>query len=229
MRLKTKEDRAAYRAAFIPKGAVKDQRSSDLGEVYAYEAAGKLYAIGFRGTAGRSAFHYRFRDEARREQHVAEFFASLKDHEQRVTERRRAASEYQHGVKVGDIFRSSWGYDQTNIDYYQVVALIGQHMAEVREIQQQSEETAWAQGNCVPAPNQWATEPDYSDEGKAYHAQHGYYPRRETGSFRVKIQGIGTGEPCFKVRSFAYAYRIKPLVEVAGAKVFASSHWTAYH
>lgn len=26
-----------------------------------------------------------------------------------------------YGVKVGDIFYASWGYDQTNIDYYQVV------------------------------------------------------------------------------------------------------------
>ena len=25
-------------------------------------------------------------------------------------------------VKIGDIFYSSWGYDQTNIDFYQVIA-----------------------------------------------------------------------------------------------------------
>lgn len=28
-----------------------------------------------------------------------------------------------HSVKVGAIFVSSWGYDQTNIDFYQVVAV----------------------------------------------------------------------------------------------------------
>ena len=27
------------------------------------------------------------------------------------------------GVKVGDIFYASWGYDQTNIDYYQIVGV----------------------------------------------------------------------------------------------------------
>lgn len=27
------------------------------------------------------------------------------------------------GVKVGDFFSSSWGYDQTNVDFYKVVAL----------------------------------------------------------------------------------------------------------
>lgn len=29
------------------------------------------------------------------------------------------------GIKVGDFFYNSWGYDQTNIDYYKVVALVG--------------------------------------------------------------------------------------------------------
>ena len=31
--------------------------------------------------------------------------------------------EAQAGVKVGDIFHCSWGYDMTINDYYQVVAL----------------------------------------------------------------------------------------------------------
>jgi hypothetical protein len=30
--------------------------------------------------------------------------------------------EPQHNIKAGDIFYNSWGYDQTNIDFYQVVA-----------------------------------------------------------------------------------------------------------
>lgn len=29
-------------------------------------------------------------------------------------------------VKVGDIFRNSWGYDQTNVDYYQAVRVTAQ-------------------------------------------------------------------------------------------------------
>ena len=29
------------------------------------------------------------------------------------------------GLKVGDVLRSSWGYDQTNVDYYEVVELVG--------------------------------------------------------------------------------------------------------
>ena len=38
------------------------------------------------------------------------------------------------GVHVGDIYYSSWGYDQTNVDFYQVVALKGKHTAVIRQI-----------------------------------------------------------------------------------------------
>ena len=34
--------------------------------------------------------------------------------------------------KVGDLFYSSWGYDQTNIDFYQVVRVISDKTIEVR-------------------------------------------------------------------------------------------------
>jgi hypothetical protein len=36
-------------------------------------------------------------------------------------------------VKIGEIFRRSWGYDQTNVDYFQVVALKAKTVV-VREI-----------------------------------------------------------------------------------------------
>ena len=35
------------------------------------------------------------------------------------------AKAFAHTIKVGDIFYSSWGYDQTNIDFYKVTKLVG--------------------------------------------------------------------------------------------------------
>lgn len=35
------------------------------------------------------------------------------------------------GVHLGDIFRCSWGYEQTQVDFYQVVDLRGKHTAVV--------------------------------------------------------------------------------------------------
>jgi hypothetical protein len=212
----------------IPQGAVMDFRSDDAGAVYTYQRAGGTYALAFRGTAGKPEWHYRFKTEGARDQRIDEFFASIQHHKTSKAERRQKASAYRHDVKPGDIFRASWGYDQTNIDYYQVVRLIGEHMAEVREIQQQSEDTAYMQGKCVPMPGAWATEAYYDGDAEQYKAEHGLYPRRDKAPFRVKIQGHEGGEPYFRVASYCSASRIKPLAEIAGAKVFAASHWTAY-
>lgn len=42
--------------------------------------------------------------------------------------------ENELGVKVGDIFEMSWGYEQTNIDFFQVVALKGKTQVIIKEV-----------------------------------------------------------------------------------------------
>ena len=38
------------------------------------------------------------------------------------------------GVKVGDFFSASWGYEQTNVDFFQVIELVGTSSVRVREV-----------------------------------------------------------------------------------------------
>ena len=45
-----------------------------------------------------------------------------------------ARKEYQHTLKVGDILYSSWGYDQTNVDFYQVTAVPSVKSVTIRKI-----------------------------------------------------------------------------------------------
>jgi len=40
-----------------------------------------------------------------------------------------------HSLKPGDVLCSSWGYEQTNVDFYQVRRLIGRTMVEVQEME----------------------------------------------------------------------------------------------
>lgn len=46
----------------------------------------------------------------------------------------KPAAVNKYGVQVGDIFRASWGYDQTNNDFFQVIALVGESSVRVREV-----------------------------------------------------------------------------------------------
>lgn len=45
------------------------------------------------------------------------------------------------GVKIGDIFHYSWGYEQTNANYFQVIALKGTKQVIIKEIAYQVTET----------------------------------------------------------------------------------------
>ena len=64
------------------------------------------------------------------------------------------------GVRVGDIFYNVWGYDQTNVDFYQVVSLHGAHTAVIRPLHGRVVEEGNMCGKVVPdrtKPNKWNT------------------------------------------------------------------------
>ena len=51
-----------------------------------------------------------------------------------VTTKEKAEKKNVFGVKVGDIFSASGGYEQTNNDFFQVIALVGEKSVRVREV-----------------------------------------------------------------------------------------------
>lgn len=50
------------------------------------------------------------------------------------TTKEKAEKKNVFGVKVGDKFSASWGYEQTNNDFFQVIALVGEKSVRVREV-----------------------------------------------------------------------------------------------
>ncbi|EDY9127136.1 hypothetical protein VJ309_004963 [Salmonella enterica] len=47
-------------------------------------------------------------------------------------------------ISIGDIFHTCWGYEQTNVEFYQVTGLRGTKTVELREIARRIvEETSW--------------------------------------------------------------------------------------
>jgi len=68
-----------------------------------------------------------------------------------------------HGVEIGDIFYTSWGYDQTNIDFFEVVA-VTEKMATVKPIREKRTETGWLRGETEPMPGEYITGNGYRYE-----------------------------------------------------------------
>jgi hypothetical protein len=73
-------------------------------------------------------FHYRFRSKERIEEYVNEFInrkLEIKQFKEKKKEAiRKAKEEMNHSFKIGQILYDSWGYEQTNIDFYQVTAVL---------------------------------------------------------------------------------------------------------
>ena len=64
-------------------------------------------------------------DKPRLEVYKARIAKREADKAARRSVRSQAAAEAAALVKVGDVFEASWGYDQTNVDFFQVVAKTG--------------------------------------------------------------------------------------------------------
>lgn len=62
--------------------------------------------------------------------------------------------ENKHGVKVGDLFYTSWGYDQTNIEWFQVVGVTAA-MATVRPIKGRIVEGGGWKGKSEPVKDEF--------------------------------------------------------------------------
>ena len=144
---------------YIPADAteIKDEHSD--GVVYTYSQAGGIYAIAYHGKAAKNDWHHRFRTEAARDKTISEFFAGRRATvalaEARRAERKNATS----GLNVGDILVSSWGYEQTNIDYYQVIETPTEKTVVIRSIAKTFNETGWLCGKSTPCPGQFIGEP----------------------------------------------------------------------
>lgn len=83
-------------------------------------------------------------------------------HTQEVSERRQKRKgnpELHELVKLGSIFVTSWGYEQTNIEFFQVIER-KETMVVIRPIkQQQGEATSWCSAKTIALPNEFFGEP----------------------------------------------------------------------
>lgn len=163
--------------------------------------AGALCAIAFYGKAIKPAFRYRFRSAELRDTHCGDWAGGVMRAQER-TAARRAQRNQPHTLTVGDVLMSMWGYEQTNVDYYEVTARHGRTQITLREIAAHREATGSMVGDCTPLPGKFTGEP-----------------------MRCKVDGSSNS---VRLSSFQRASKIEPLAVVDGLRVWPVDHWTAY-
>ena len=65
---------------------------------------------------------------------IYNYAEQIKEEEKPIPAYGKGNKANKYGVKVGDLFCSSWGYEQTNNDFFQVIELVGASSVRVREV-----------------------------------------------------------------------------------------------
>ena len=155
----TKENRLKWRQANIDHaiekhGAIVRKEAGLTALIY---TDGKPTATIWAGTAYKPYANYCFSSEEKRDEYVSNQFAREAERNEAKEAEKTRKKAFKTSFKVGDILYSSWGYDQTNIDFYQVteVSKTGKTI-KIRKIKSKTVETvAWAQERVVACPDEF--------------------------------------------------------------------------
>lgn len=128
--------------------------------------AGRVIVKGWSFTRAKEDFHFYFSTMAKAETYVTEYFrqraqiATYKATKSAERKAKRAALKAADHWMVGDVLVNSWGYEQTNVDFYEVVT-VGAKTITVREVKQNSSDRHGQPGGgyCQPRRGEYCGEP----------------------------------------------------------------------
>lgn len=156
----TLDERREYRAA-LAGAKYKDCTPVELDDgsgIYTTDDGSRFYLAAFLGKALRrdASLSGAYRTQEQRAAAI-ERLKESRAARQTATARRRLDLQQPHTLAVGDVLYARWGYEQTNVDFYEVVAVRGA-VVDLRELAQDSTETHSMQGRCSAKPGQYIGE-----------------------------------------------------------------------
>lgn len=148
---------------FIPSLGQRIAAKTGTWEAWLYLApvTGRQCLVFYRGNAGKPCCHFSYKSRAAAlvalKNYAAESDAA---HAAKLATKaaRKSVLAKGHDLAVGDVVYNSWGYDQTNVDFYQVTAVIGKRTVEVRQLAREIVADGRDCGQCVPKPNHFVGE-----------------------------------------------------------------------
>jgi hypothetical protein len=188
------------REQMIPTGYAETLRDESCGLLVVVSLDG-MSAKGFSGRKVKSDFFYKFHSATVLQQYVEEW-ASRKRESAASRLAERAERNKPHSLQAGDVLVSSWGYEQTNVEFFEVVRVVGKSSVELRAIRAEK----LSDGAQTMTGKSWPVVGDYISE-----------------PFRKKADASGY----VKLSSFQGAAPLK-FSEVEGVRVYAASRWSSY-
>jgi len=186
------------REQLIPSGYSEILRDDEHG-VLVVASPDRTGVMAFGGKSDKPAFYTRFRTVDRASQYVKSWHEGILNKAKAKRAERDARKNFVNPLVLGQILSSTWGYDQTNVNFYQVVRMVGRQSVEIREIGYVEHTTASMEGLKVPAPNNFCGTP---------------MVRRVAEHGRIKID-------------HAYATPVE-FTEVAGVRLYKPQRYSTY-
>ncbi len=138
----------------IPPNAVAVTEDASLGVCYVYPimACNSWGVIAYVGKSNKATFHYSYKRESDMDRRIADFFAGLRAHREYVAKSRQERYAG-HTLKPGDVIYNSWGYEQTNVDWYVVTRASKAYvwLRPIASTMETSESVGPMSGQCAPA------------------------------------------------------------------------------
>jgi hypothetical protein len=118
----------------------------------------RYYLAVFIGKAVKpalNAFGF-YESEASRAEAIERVRRSLATHAEAKAKRREERRQ-PHSLAVGQVLLSSWGYEQTNVDFYEVVAVRGA-VVDIRKLAASTTNDSDMTGHATPVPGQYVSD-----------------------------------------------------------------------
>jgi len=145
------------RESYLPKDVDYETVTPDGTDMVAYkwqDSRGKWVGIAFQGRAKKPLFYYTFNNEARVDKTINDYAESRRSQLESKAKRKKERQEYKHDYQEGDFLVASWGYDQTNIDFYQVTE-VGEKSIVIREVAKKVVKESRGADYVVPVKNKF--------------------------------------------------------------------------
>lgn len=144
-------------------GNVQEENPIPSLRIWRYEwehpRAGVVYGLlaGLNSRRKKKAIRYTsFRSESQRDKEIQHLIKFYGQREEEAKKEREERATFNHGLQEGDFLAASWGYNQTNVDYYQVIKVVTGKTVILRNVDNKIVRSSGSSDYVVPIKNQWA-------------------------------------------------------------------------
>lgn len=136
---------------YIPEGCT----TIDYPELNAVVYIKDRKAMVYTGTNRKPDFYFIFPNTEERDTYVKNYIEGLQREADEKKRRKEERANYTHTFQVDDILSSLWGYEQTNVYFYQVVKVSSPKTIVIRRIKSGivDEDHYQMTGHVVPVPS----------------------------------------------------------------------------